>query len=188
MAVAKRKRNSTKNTDKFEWTIDEAADLLAWVDYCVENGSGREVLKETVASRLKRNWGRDYTWERIDNRLKLLWSRGHNEESKSRKDMLEKGSQCLDLEGLERWFGADEITLAAIQRAKERVNSETRNGRNTRRKTTQRAARRGISRTVSATNSRYLEEHTLDFHMEEARASRLETLTLRDTPMKESES
>src|SRR5579871_4251625 len=102
MANRKRKREAQKS-EKFEWNVEQTAFLLAWLDYCVEDGRGRTFFTDTVVVELKRRWNRDFTWERIINKLKSIHRVSYDSEiteNKPWRAILNKGTSCLDFDFL----------------------------------------------------------------------------------------
>lgn len=104
MANRKRKRD-TKKPEKFEWTVKQTAFLLAWLDYCVEKGSGRAVFFDTVVNELKKRWNQDFTERHVRNKLRSIHYHSYNSEiiaNKSQRAILDKGTSSLDFSYLDQ--------------------------------------------------------------------------------------
>jgi hypothetical protein len=78
------------------WSPDDVAQLLAYLDHCLEYGVDFE---DTVVAHLQASQNKIYTWRQIKRKLSLMWGTMGNEDPNiagdKALDILKIGSKCL---------------------------------------------------------------------------------------------
>lgn len=113
MAKRKYKQQNKKDPNgnpRADWKLDDDAALVAWLDHCVKT---KIDFKASVVDYLKGTRGKDFTLQQVDTKIRFIWTKCGSEQSKSKADVYQKGSDCLP------YFSAEENK--AISNAKEHL-------------------------------------------------------------------
>ena len=76
------------------WQEDDEIELLAWLDCTLRHDL---LFKDTVVDHLRTRRKKSFKSTQIDDRLKYLWENHANDDARSWKEVLTKGSSCLRL-------------------------------------------------------------------------------------------
>ena len=98
--------------DKIYWEPSEVFELLAWLDYCLENKLDFET---SVVDHLSKTTGRYHNLARIKRKLTREWNLWGSIELNTLKDLYDGGSKTL--------HGYTDEDRAAIRQAKEQIGS-----------------------------------------------------------------
>ena len=95
MAKRKYKQQNKKDSNdnpKADWELNDDAALVAWLDHCVET---KIDFKASIIGYLKGTRGKDFTLQQVDTKIRFIWYNCGSEQSKSKADVYQKGSNCL---------------------------------------------------------------------------------------------
>ncbi|KAI1844836.1 hypothetical protein JX266_009064 [Neoarthrinium moseri] len=94
--MTRRQRRDRKQRNPRIWFPDDIAQLLSWLDHCIETGDDFE---STVQERLRATVEKTYTWDQIATKLRKLWAAFSGERlfTATSSELFCQGTTCLPL-------------------------------------------------------------------------------------------
>lgn len=94
--MARRQKPNKKHQNPQIWFPDDIAELLAWLDRCIEYGDNFEL---TVRKHLKATRKKQYTWDQISTKLRKIWAASNRQRMPlaTSSELLRQGTKCLPL-------------------------------------------------------------------------------------------